>query len=49
MVQEPDLVGDIKGALQLIGLLSHEEVEAQTDEIIRLHQTNQSMVATIQH
>jgi hypothetical protein len=33
----------------MIGLLSEEEVEAQTDEILRLHQGHNSLIATIQH
>lgn len=33
----------------MIGMLSPEEVETQTDEIIRLHQGRDGLVATIQH
>jgi hypothetical protein len=33
----------------MIGMLSPEEVEEQTDEIIRLHQNRDGLVATIQH
>lgn len=49
MVQDTSMVGDIQGALNLIGMLSPEEVEAHTDEIIRVHQLKGSLVATIQH
>ena len=33
----------------MIGMLSPEEVEMQTDEILRLHQNRDGLVATIQH